>query len=109
MHGNLRSGCGDVTIPAAHSFSCHGVALLVLIQRLTTGGKLYTYLLQYGKRRGKGGERKRTGISFNPDHIDIANPPQIINARKRIGDWEGDTVYGQRASRGSATVTWSLI
>jgi hypothetical protein len=32
VHGKLRLGCGDITIPAAHSFSYHAVALIVLIQ-----------------------------------------------------------------------------
>jgi IS30 family transposase len=62
------------------------------------GGKLHTYLLRYGKRRWKGGKRKRAGISIIPDRIDIANRPLVVNERTRIGDWEGDTVYGQNAS-----------
>ena len=33
-----------------------------------------------------------------PDRIDIAERPQIVNERTRIGDREGDTVYGQNVS-----------
>ncbi|MCK9175893.1 MAG: IS30 family transposase, partial [Desulforhopalus sp.] len=77
---------------------CHTAIYNWIDKDRQKGGKLYTYLLRYGKRRWKGGKRKRTGISFIPDRIDIANHPQIVNERKRIGDWEGDTVYGQNAS-----------
>ena len=62
------------------------------------GGKLHTYLPRYGKRRWKGGKRKRAGGSLIPDRVDIAERPQIGNQRKRLGHWEGDTVYGQNAS-----------
>jgi IS30 family transposase len=62
------------------------------------GGKLHTYLPRYGKRRWRGGKRKRAGVSLIPDRVDIAKRPQIVNERKRIGYWEGDTVYGLNAS-----------
>ena len=59
------------------------------------GGKLYTYLPRYTKRRWKDGKRKRVGVAFIPDRVDISERPAIVNERTRIGDGEGDTVYGQ--------------
>jgi transposase, IS30 family len=41
------------------------------------------------------GHRKNTHASatIRPEHL-IKDRPDIINTRERIGDWEGDTVYG---------------
>ncbi|MCK9175261.1 MAG: IS30 family transposase, partial [Desulforhopalus sp.] len=77
---------------------CHTAVYDWIYRDRQKGGKRHTYLPRYGKRRWKGGKRKRAGVSLIPDRIDIAERPQIVNERKRIGDWEGDTVYGQNAS-----------
>ena len=77
---------------------CHTTIYDWIYKDRQKGGKLHTYLPRYGKRRWKGGKRKRAGVSLIPDRVDIAERPQIVNQRKRIGDWEGDTVYGQNAS-----------
>ena len=62
------------------------------------GGTLYQQLPRYGKTRWKGGKRKRNaGVSLIPDRVDISERPKIVEARERIGDWEGDTVHGQNA------------
>ena len=62
------------------------------------GGTLYQQLPRYGKTRWKGGKRKRnSGVSLIPDRVDISERPKIVEARERIGDWEGDTVHGQNA------------
>ena len=60
------------------------------------GGQLYRELPRFGKSRWKGGKRK-AGRSTIPDRKDITERPSIIEQRKRLGDWEGDTVYGQNA------------
>ncbi len=35
--------------------------------------------------------------SLIPNRVDIADRPEVVALRARIGDWEGDTVYGQDA------------
>ena len=60
------------------------------------GGSLYKSLPRFGKRRCKGGKRK-AGRSMIPNRVDITERPGIVDLRARLGDWEGDTVYGQNA------------
>ena len=62
----------------------------------TQGGTLYKDLPRHGKRRRKGGKRK-AGRSLIPNRVDIAERPEVVDLRSRLGDWEGDTVYGQDA------------
>lgn len=58
------------------------------------GGKWYLYL-----RQGKRARRKKYGSTLrryriqNQTSIDLR--PKVVNLRKRIGDWEGDTVEGK--------------
>lgn len=52
---------------------------------------LRPYLRRKQKRRQKKGMRKSQRI-FKPKGISIDERPLIVNARERIGDWEGDTV-----------------
>ena len=60
------------------------------------GGTLYKQLPRFGKRRCKGGKRK-AGRSLIPNRVDITERPGVVELRSRLGDWEGDTVYGQDA------------
>ncbi len=60
------------------------------------GGSLHRKLARFGKRRCKGGKRK-AGQSLIPNRVDINERPEIIELRTRLGDWEGDTVFGQDA------------
>lgn len=62
----------------------------------TQGGTLYKDLPRFGKRRCKGGKRK-AGRSLIPNRVDITERPEVVDLRTRLGDWEGDTVYGQDA------------
>lgn len=61
------------------------------------GGRWYTELPRYGKTRWKGGKRK-AGRSMIPNRVDISERPAIVEKRIRLGDWEGDTVFGQDAT-----------
>jgi len=62
------------------------------------GGRLFCSLPRFGKTRWKGGKRNRkAGVRLIPDRVDITQRPATVNARKRLGDWEGDTVHGQNA------------
>jgi IS30 family transposase len=58
------------------------------------GGTLYKHLRHQKKtyRKRYGLARNRTGI---PNRIDIEQRPQEANERKRIGDWEADTIIGR--------------
>ncbi|MDE9438014.1 IS30 family transposase [Xenorhabdus bovienii] len=60
------------------------------------GGALYKRLPRFGKTRWKGGKRK-AGQSHIPNRVDISQRPAIVDKRARIGDFEGDTIYGQNA------------
>lgn len=59
-----------------------------------TGGKWYLFL-----RQGKRSRRKKYGSSLRRYRIQnqtsIESRPKVANQRKRIGDWEGDTVEGK--------------
>ncbi len=59
---------------------------------LKTGHEdLRVYLRRRRKRRmGKG--MRRCQRIFKPKGVSIDDRPQVVNERKRIGDWEGDTV-----------------
>lgn len=62
------------------------------------GGMLYCRLPRFGKKRWKGGKRnKKAGVKLIPNRVDITQRPAVVDERKRIGDWEGDTVHGQNA------------
>ena len=62
------------------------------------GGIFYKFLRQsHRKRRKRYGSQERRGQI--PDRRSIDKRPNVINERKRIGDWESDTVLGK--SRGS--------
>ena len=59
-----------------------------------SGGKWYLYL-----RQGRRARRKKYGSSLRRHRMQgqtsIELRPQVVNLRKRIGDWEGDTVEGK--------------
>lgn len=61
-----------------------------------SGGNLYTHLRHqnktYRKRYGSSSKRSRNGI---PNRVDISERPKEVNARKRVGDWEADTMIGK--------------
>ena len=74
----------------------HTTIYRLIEQDKINGGELYRELPRFGKARWKGGKRK-AGRSMIPDRKDITERPAIIEQRVRLGDWEGDTVYGQDA------------
>ena len=39
----------------------------------------------------------QSGVRLIPNRVDILKRPVIVEERKRLGDWEGDTVHGQNA------------
>ncbi|MGV7961489.1 IS30 family transposase [Photorhabdus tasmaniensis] len=60
------------------------------------GGFLYQRLPRFGKRRWKGGKRK-AGRSLIPNRVDISQRLAVVEKRTRVGDFEGDTIYGKDA------------
>jgi IS30 family transposase len=63
----------------------------------TEGGEFYRYLRQSHRRRRK----RRTGEDRRgqmPDRRMIDERPQVANERRRLGDWESDTVEGRKGS-----------
>jgi len=66
------------------------------------GGEFYKYLRRnhHRRRKHRGGNDRRGQI---PDRRMIDERPKVVNERKRIGDWESDTVEGRKGSGFIAT------
>lgn len=65
------------------------------------GGNLYTYLRCQKKRKKRYGSKSARSSAI-PNRVDISARPAIIDDRKRIGDWEGDTIIGSH--KGGAVI-----
>jgi IS30 family transposase len=66
------------------------------------GGMLYSFLHRGRKKRRK--QRKYGSLrGLIPNRVGIAERPEIVDTRKRIGDWEGDTLEGCKGSEHIAT------
>jgi transposase, IS30 family len=61
------------------------------------GGQLFKFLCRSHKKRRKQ-RRYGTGRGLIPGRISIDARPDLVNARQRFGDWEGDTVEGAKGS-----------
>ena len=60
-----------------------------------TGGDLHKHLRGQKKRRKRYGSYDRRGQI--PNRVSIEQRPAIVEQRKRMGDWEADTVIGQKS------------
>jgi transposase, IS30 family len=58
------------------------------------GGTIYKHLRRRKKYRHRGGKRDHRGII--PNRRSIEDRPEIVERRERIGDWEVDTIIGER-------------
>lgn len=56
------------------------------------GIKLYKYLRHGGKKYRK--KRGSSSSSKIPDRVDIQDRPKIVESKRRLGDWEADTIIG---------------
>lgn len=68
------------------------------------GGDLYQHLRRQGKKyqkRGSNGKQSRGQIK---DRISIDDRPQVVDDKKRVGDWEIDTVIGKGHSGALVTI-----
>jgi IS30 family transposase len=57
------------------------------------GGGLYRHLRCQKQRRKRYGQRDRRGQL--PARRSISERPKIVDAKRRLGDWEADTIIGQ--------------
>lgn len=57
------------------------------------GGHLYLNLRCKKQRKKRYGSGK-SGRGAIPNRVDIQERPSIVETRKRVGDWEGDTIIG---------------
>lgn len=68
------------------------------------GGDLYQYLRCQGKKyqkRGSNGKRSRGQII---NRVSIDNRPKIVDDKRRVGDWEIDTIIGKGHSGALVTI-----
>ena len=66
----------------------------VLSDKLS-GGVLYKNLRHKGKKYNyKGG--KKAGRGCIPNRKDISKRPKIVESKRRLGDWEADTIIGAK-------------
>jgi len=68
-----------------------------------TGGSLYRHLRCQKQRRKRYGAYDRRGKL--PNCRSIEERPAIVNRRKRLGDWEVDTLLGKRRKQAIVTLT----
>ena len=59
-----------------------------------SGGTLYLNLRHGGKKYNKRGNKK-AGRGLIPGRIDIDQRPDIVEEKRRLGDWEVDTIIGK--------------
>ena len=67
------------------------------------GGDLYRHLRCQKKRRKRYGKYDRRGKL--PNCRSIEERPAIVNGRKRLGDWEADTLLGKQHKPALVTLT----
>lgn len=67
------------------------------------GGQLYRHLRRQKKRRKRLHGRERRGQL--PDRRSIEERPEIVEARRRLGDWEVDTIIGKGHQQAIVTLT----
>jgi len=66
------------------------------------GGDLYRHLRRRHQKRRRQ-RRYGSGRRFISGRVGIEERPDVVDARKRFGDWEGDTVLGARGQSQIAT------
>lgn len=68
---------------------------------------IYTWIKRSGGRLGRWlrlANRKPKNMNKSRDYVSIRGRPTVINARRRYGDWEGDTIQGKRKQSGLVTL-----
>jgi IS30 family transposase len=73
---------------------CHETIYQYIYKDKANGGSLYIHLRQTHRTRHKRKNKtKKRGIIR--DRVSISQRPAIVEERKRLGDWEGDTIIGK--------------
>ena len=72
---------------------CHEWVYQFIYADRRDGGDLHQYLRCRKKRRKRYGKYARRGCI--PNQISIEDRPAIVDSRRRIGDWEADTMVGK--------------
>jgi len=81
-------------LKVSESFSISPEAIYQFIWKdKKKGGALYKHLRRHGKKYNKRGS-KLAGRGLIPGRIGIELRPEIVEARERVGDFEGDTIVG---------------
>lgn len=84
---------------AGHGLVSHEWIYRHVLRDQQAGGDLYRCL-----RHRRKGYRKRYGVRDRrgrmPGRIGIEQRPAVVDARARIGDWEGDTIVGKGRRNG---------
>jgi IS30 family transposase len=74
-----------------------------IMQDRKIGGTLYQHLRCQKKRRKRYGKYENRGRI--PGRVGIEERPAVVNERKRMGDWEGDTIFGRKKQQAIVTLT----
>ena len=90
---NVLTGLNE---PVSHEWIYQHIA-----EDKRTGGILYRHLRQGHKRYRRGKKVKEPVIK---NAVSIDERPSIVNERKRIGDWEIDTVLGKHGTGAIVTI-----
>lgn len=96
IQGRLKLEMGKNIISTSTIYRAINQRILITPDTEKIKRGLKSKLRHKGKRRHKSGTEKRRGKI--PNMRSIKNRPAEIEERKRLGDWEGDTVVG-RASK----------
>jgi len=68
------------------------------------GGDLYTHLRQGSKKRRKKYGSKSSTRGQIKDRVSISKRPKVVDKKKRVGDWEGDSVVSRNNSTSLVTL-----
>jgi len=74
-----------------------------ILSNKQAGGDLHKHLRCQKKRRKRYSSNDRRGKL--PNRVSIDERPEIVDQRKRIGDWEVDTIIGRRHRQAIVTLT----
>ena len=85
---------GKLKLDKLESIS-HETIYKKVLEDKQAGGALYTHLRCQKQRKKRYGSKKSARGSI-PNRVGIEERPAIVETRKRVGDWEGDTIIGRQ-------------
>lgn len=89
-----KEGIADISHERIYQF---------LLADKKAGGTLYTHLRHGKKKRKKRyGAKDRRGQIKN--RVSIDERPKVVDKKRRIGDWEGDTIIGKQQQKAIVTL-----